>query len=61
MPAGAKYEATYTVPAVIATGLAKLTCCQPEAVSLLNVADASFVPEEVHRFPTWVPVLALPL
>ena len=47
------------MPAVIATGLAKVACCQPEAVSLLNVTDASFVPEEVHTFPTWVPVLAV--
>jgi hypothetical protein len=43
------------------TGLPKLTCCQPEAVSPLNVADASFVPDAVHRFPTWVPVLPVPL
>jgi hypothetical protein len=29
-----------------------MACCHPDAVSLLNVTDASFVPEEVHRFPT---------
>ena len=46
------------MPAVIATGVAKLTCCQPEAVSPLNVAVASFVPVADHRFPMWVPVLA---
>jgi hypothetical protein len=43
------------------TGLAKLTCCHPEAVSPANDADASFVPLEVQRFPMWVPVLPAPL
>ena len=47
--------------AVIATGVAKLTCCQPVAVSLLNVAVARSVPEAVQRWPTWVPVLPAPL
>ena len=42
--------------ASIATGLAKLTCCQPEAVSPLKVASASWVPSAVHRCPMWVPV-----
>ena len=41
----------------IATGLEKLTSCQPELVSLLNVADASRVPVEDHRWPTFVPVV----
>ena len=45
------------VLALIATGLPKLTCCQPEAVSPLKVASASWVPSAVHRCPTWVPVL----
>ena len=44
--------------ALISTGLAKVTDCQPEAVSPVNVADASFVPDAVHRLPMWVPVLA---
>ena len=38
-----------------------MTCCQPDAVSPVNVADASFVPDADHRFPTCVPVLPLPL
>ena len=46
--------------AVIATGEAKLTCCQPEAVSPLNVADASSVPLALHRLPMWVPCSWLP-
>ncbi len=49
------------VLAEIATGLEKLTCCQPLAVSLVNVAAASWVPLLVHRWPTCVPVLPLPL
>ena len=35
--------------AAIATGVAKLTCCQPLAVSPEKVAVASEVPPEVHR------------
>ena len=49
------------VLAVIATGVAKLTCCQPEAVSPVKVAVASWVPVRLHRWPTWVPVLPAPL
>src|SRR4051812_7418901 len=45
----------------MATGLAKETCCQPVALSLVKVADASFVPLEFHRLPTCVPVLAVDL
>ena len=45
-------------PAAICTGLEKVTLCQPEAVSLLNVADASRVPLEFHRWATFVPVIA---
>ena len=41
---------------MISTGVAKLTYCQPEAVSLVKVAWARRVPAEVHRLPTWVPV-----
>ena len=37
------------MPAVIFTGLEKLTCCQPLAVSLVNVAVASKVPVALHR------------
>ena len=32
-----------------ATGVEKLTCCQPLAVSLVNVAVASCCPPLVHR------------
>ena len=41
-----------------ATGVPKFTCCQPEAVSLVNVAVASSVPLIVHRLPMCVPMLA---
>ena len=34
--------------AVIATGVEKFTCCQPDAVSPLKVAVASFVPALLH-------------
>jgi hypothetical protein len=47
--------------ALIATGLGNVTLCQPEAVSLVNVADASFVPDAVHRVPMWVPVFLVDL
>ena len=47
--------------AVIATGWPNVTCCQPLAVSLVNVAVASSVPVRVHRWPTWVPVFVVPL
>jgi hypothetical protein len=46
---------------VIDTGVENSACCHPDAVSLLKVTDASFVPEEVHRFPMWVPVLVFAL
>jgi hypothetical protein len=58
---GAKYAATYVVPAVIETGLEKLTVCHPDAVSLPNVADASNVPVADHKLPTCVPVFAAAL
>src|SRR5664279_2409866 len=48
-------------PGVIATGVVKLTCCQPEAVSPVNVAVASLVPPVVHSVPVCVPVLVLAL
>ena len=41
------------MPAVIFTGLEKLTCCQPLAVSLVDVAVASSVPvvaPQVNRY-----------
>ena len=47
--------------AVIATGAENVTCCQPVAVSLVNVAVASSWPVLVHRWPTWVPVFVAPL
>jgi len=43
------------------TGVANVTCCQPEAVSPLNVALPRSVPVPVQSLPTWVPVLAAPL
>ena len=49
------------VPAVTATGVVKVSVCQPEAVSLENVPEASSVPLEDHRLPTWVPVFAAAL
>ncbi len=49
------------VLAAIATGVEKLTCCQPVAVSPVKVACASSVPLALQRLPTWVPVLAADL
>ena len=43
-------------PTLMATGVAKVTCCQPDADSLVNVAEASFVPLDVQRLPMCVPV-----
>jgi hypothetical protein len=51
-----KYDATYVVPPVIATGLEKSSSSQPDAVSLLNVPDASSVPVELHKLPICAPV-----
>ena len=51
-----KYDATYVVPAVIATGEEKSSSCQPLAVSPLNVPDASSVPVELHKLPICAPV-----
>jgi hypothetical protein len=42
----------YVVLAVIATGAEKFTCCHPEALSPVNVADASSVPVLDQRLPT---------
>jgi hypothetical protein len=47
--------------AVIATGVANCTSCQPLAVSRLKVAEASNVPVALHNFPVCVPVLLEPL
>lgn len=58
---GAKYDATYVVPAPTATGAAKSTCCHPVAVSSANVAVANRVPAAVHSEPVWLPVFPLPL
>jgi hypothetical protein len=49
------------VSAAISTGAGKVTCCQPEAVSPVNVALARRVPVLLQRLPVWVPVLRLPL
>jgi len=55
-PVPEKYDATYVVPAVTATGEEKSSSCHPDAVSLLNVPDASSVPDELHKLPTCAPV-----
>ena len=44
------------MPAVTATGLANVTVCHPEALSLAKVAWARRVPVEVHRLPMCVPM-----
>ena len=49
MPVLEKYDATYVVPAVTATGEEKSSSCHPNAVSPLNVPDASSVPVELHN------------
>ncbi len=43
------------------TGTEKFTCCQPDAVSLVNVAVASNCPVEVQSSPVCVPVFVVPL
>ncbi len=43
------------------TALENVTCCQPEAVSLVKVAEASSVPVELQRLPMCVPVLVAAL
>lgn len=45
----------------MATGEENVTSCQPTAVSLVKVAEASGWPVALHRLPTWVPLLPLPL
>jgi len=45
------------VPAVTATGVAKLACCQPLEVSPVKFTVARRVPAVVHRLPVWAPVL----
>jgi len=47
--------------ALMLTGVEKLTCCQPLAVSPVKVALASSVPFDVHRSPICVPVFCGPL
>ena len=42
----------------MATGVEKLTCCQPPADSPVKVAEASSVPVEFQRLPMCVPLLA---
>jgi hypothetical protein len=43
------------------TGVAKVTVCQPEAVSPVKVACASRVPSAVQRLPVCVPVFVAAL
>ena len=47
--------------AVIVTGVARSTCCQPELPSPENVAVDSSVPVLVQRWPVCVPVLVVAL
>ena len=50
------------VLALIDTGLANgRAAASPTRVSPVNVADASLVPDAVHRLPMWVPVFLLDL
>ena len=49
------------MPAVTATGVAKVAVCQPVAVSLVKVTWPSRPPPASHSEPTWVPVLPVPL
>src|SRR5437764_3357282 len=41
------------------TGVEKLTCCQPDVLSPVKVAEARGVPPAVHRLPTCVPVFVV--
>ena len=47
--------------AAIATGVGRFICCQPEAVSPLNVVVARSVPVLDHKWPVCVPVFVLNL
>jgi hypothetical protein len=51
----------YVVFAAMLTADEKAACCQPEAVSVEKLTDASFVPVLDHKVPTWVPVFPAPL
>ena len=59
-PCGARYDATYVVPAVTATGDANVTVCHPDDVSPLNVAVASNEPADDHKLPVCVPPFDAP-
>jgi len=54
-PRGARYDATYFLPAEMEAGLENITVCHPPEVSEANVAVASRLPLLSHRLPTWVP------
>jgi hypothetical protein len=60
-PVLVKYDATYVVPAVTATGEEKSSSCHPDALSPENVPDASNVPVEDHKLPVCAPVLSTSL
>ncbi len=45
----------------MAIGVLKFACCQPLAVSDVNVTLPSEVPAVVHRCPKCVPVFVVPL
>jgi hypothetical protein len=57
-PVPEKYDATYVVPAVIATGAEKSSSCHPLADSPVNVPLASNWPVDDHRLPICAPVLS---
>ena len=56
-PTDVRYDTTYWVFLVMATGWAKVRVCQPVVDSLLKVPSASRVPVEVHSDPVCDPVL----
>ena len=42
---------------LIATGVLKLACCQPDSVSPVAVVEARSVPVVVQRLTLWLPVM----
>jgi len=51
---GAKYETVYVVFLASATGCARFTLCQPDAVPPVKVTDASRLPVADHKCPDFV-------
>ena len=46
---------------IVGSGVAKFTCCHPDAVSFVKVAFSRSVPVLDQRLPTWVPVFVAAL